>query len=329
VHILSAVSAFDVTCAAIGVDPLADQVQLLDASALDEWFRCEPYGGALLDVVPSRPILITQVYSREMATAVKLSLGRIIPDAHLVQLISAAGVPEEETLHECPLHELDHQDVNHLTSVWVPPLPLLQATRSASTLHRLAAVLRSPEGCPWDRNQSHRSLRDAVIEEAHEVIDAIDEEDRDHLAEELGDLLLQVALHAQIAEESGEFAIEDVYDHVNRKLVRRHPHVFGEAAAATPEDVVRTWEGVKDEERRRKGEPELATDPFDGLPRSMPILTRIARLKRNPDAPPSESADTFGDRLLRAVEELVEAGLDPEQELERAMRRRTVAANQQ
>ncbi|MER3485647.1 MAG: hypothetical protein C4345_06455, partial [Chloroflexota bacterium] len=105
----------------------------------------------------------------------------------------------------------------------------------------------------WDRKQTHDSLSSAVIEEAYEVVDAIEEGDANHLAEELGDLLLQVALHAQIAEEAGTFTIEDVYDHVNRKLVRRHPHVFGTVVAETPEQVRATWHEIKAEERQQSG----------------------------------------------------------------------------
>jgi tetrapyrrole methylase family protein/MazG family protein len=182
-------------------------------------------------------------------------------------------------------------------------------------------------GCPWDRKQTHETLREAAIEEAYEVVDAIDEGDGEHLAEELGDLLLQVALHAQIAEEAGEFSIEDVYDHVNRKLVRRHPHVFGDANAKTPEDVITTWQGVKAQERKSRGEIEVERDPLDKLPRSMPVLTRVAEvMKSSLPVGQNASADRLGDDLLAAVEALVVAGHDPERELERAYRRRTVTA---
>lgn len=324
--IRSGVSAFDAVCAALGVDPLAEQVQILDAAALDAWQDREPFGGGLLAVEPGRPILVTQVYSTEMASSAKLALGRILPENHLVRIVTAAGVAGAESVTTCPLHQLDHERVDHLTSVWVPALPVLEASRSAATLHRVTGILRSPVGCPWDRKQSHESLRGAVIEEAHEVVDAIDEGDGDHLAEELGDLLLQVALHAQIAEEAGEFAIEDVYDHVNRKLVRRHPHVFGDADATTSEDVVTTWQGVKAQERQRKGEPDIERAPFDRLPRSMPVLTRVAEvMSTSVVTEPDRSSDHLGDRLLDAVEALVAAGLDPERELEQAFRRRSSA----
>jgi tetrapyrrole methylase family protein/MazG family protein len=322
-RVLPGVSALDVVGAALDVDLLADQVQLIDAVALDAWLHSEPFGGGLLDISPARPILVSQVYSREMASAVKLALTRLFPDHHLVRVVTAAGVPGAESVVECPLHRLDQMPVDHLTSVWVPALPSLEATRSAATLHRLAGTLRSPNGCPWDRKQTHDSLRTTVIEEAHEVVDAIDEQDPEHLADELGDLVLQVALHAQIAEERGEFTIEDVYDHVNRKLVRRHPHVFGSTLAATPEDVVTTWQGVKAEERRQRGAAPSAPHPFDKLPRSMPILTRVAQtLKANGVTPSADVPEDLANQLFAIVEQMVVAGLDPERELERAMRER-------
>jgi tetrapyrrole methylase family protein/MazG family protein len=323
--IFSAVGALDAISLALGVDPMAEQAQLLDAVALDAWLQGEQFGGGLLDVVSSRPILVNQVYSRQIASSVKLALSRVFPEDHPVIVVDAAGVPGQQRLTDCPLHDLDHLPVDHLTSVWIPALPILAATRSATTLHRLAGILRSPGGCPWDREQTHRSLREAVIEEAYEVVDAIDEADSAQLAEELGDLLLQVALHAQIAEESGDFTIEEVYDHVNRKLVRRHPHVFGDAAATTASAVIATWQGIKAEERRVKGVTESDLDPFDRLPRSMPVLTRITAVRRQRSATPTESSvDELGDRLLESVEAIVAAGFDPERELERAFRRQSM-----
>lgn len=326
VNVLASVSAFDVMAQTLRTDFMASSVQLLDATDLHIWLSREPFGGSLLDIVPSRPMLVSQVYSRAIASSVKLALTRILPDEHEVLVVSAAGVTGQEVIVSCPLHDLDHQLVNHLTSVWVPPLPILSATKSSPTLHRIAATLRAPGGCPWDRKQTHASLRGAVIEEAHEVVDAIDENDSDHLAEELGDLLLQVALHAQIAEEAGAFTIEDVYDHVNRKLVRRHPHVFGTANADTPDQVMQTWQNVKAEERRQRGEPTdpPVTSPLDKLPRSMPILTRVTRvLSESAGAQTAQATDGLADRLLNAVEAVIAAGLDPERELERAFRDRS------
>lgn len=140
-------------------------------------------------------------------------------------------------------------------------------------LVEIMARLRSDEGCPWDQKQDHVSLKPYVIEEAHELVDAIDEAlrsgDDAPLVEELGDLLLQVAFHAQIASETGRFDVGDVVDAICSKLVRRHPHVFGDAAAADAEAVERRWEEIKREERAGK---EAAPSRLDGIPKGLPAL---------------------------------------------------------
>ena len=143
------------------------------------------------------------------------------------------------------------------------------ARRGAASLATLALVmarLRSEDGCPWDREQSHASLRVHLLEEAHEVLEAIDSgELGDELEEELGDLLLQVVFHAQLAADDGRFDIAGVADRIVAKLVHRHPHVFGETTVADASEVIRNWESIKKEEKSRSG-------PFEGLPPSLPAL---------------------------------------------------------
>lgn len=131
------------------------------------------------------------------------------------------------------------------------------------------ASLRSPDGCPWDRKQTHASLRRYLVEEAHELADAIDDADDDALCEELGDVLLQIVLHAQIADERGAFSLQDVIDGIADKMLRRHPHVFDDACVDTAEEVERRWQTAKKEE----GKTVLG-----GVPRSMPPLERALRL---------------------------------------------------
>jgi len=145
--------------------------------------------------------------------------------------------------------------------------------RTFAGLRRIVATLRGPEGCPWDRVQTHQSLRPYLIEEASEALTALDEGDPVHLCEELGDLLLEVLLHVQIAEESGEFRLADVVYGIADKLVRRHPHVFGEAVAATPEAVVEQWEELKREERA--GQSSLS-----GIPQALPALALAQAMQR-------------------------------------------------
>ncbi|MDJ1121740.1 nucleoside triphosphate pyrophosphohydrolase [Olsenella sp. YH-ols2217] len=135
--------------------------------------------------------------------------------------------------------------------------------------------LRQPDGCPWDKEQTHRSIKRNLVEEAYEAVDAIEEGSDAHLAEELGDVLMQVLLHAQIAADEGAFTFDDVAWGLNEKLIRRHPHVFGEAAAQDPDDVLGIWESVKAEERAgRTGVEGL----LDSVPRSLPALMECQKL---------------------------------------------------
>jgi MazG family protein len=140
----------------------------------------------------------------------------------------------------------------------------------------LMARLRGAGGCPWDREQTRESLKPYVLEEAYEVLEAIDEGDTVKLREELGDLLLQVVFQAQVAREAGEFTIRDVISTIVEKLVRRHPHVFGENRAGSAEEVLHRWEAIKRAERQREGRPPSA---LDGVPRELPALLRAHRLQ--------------------------------------------------
>jgi tetrapyrrole methylase family protein/MazG family protein len=304
---------------------MADQVQIVDATELQRWVESEPFNGGIPDVSPFRPTLLTQIYSNVVASAAKLALTRVFPEEHQVVVIRASGVVDQQRVETRPLFELDRCAVDHLTSVVVPPLPSLEATKWPATLLNITARLRAPDGCPWDRKQTHSSLRDSGIEEAYEVAEAIDENDPDHLAEELGDLVLLVAMQAQIAEELGTFSIGDVYDHINRKLVRRHPHVFGDRVADTADAVVSTWNEIKAQERASRGAPDRveSADPFDKLPRSMPVTRRIAATVPRTATGEVDKVDVelLGEDLLKIVRRLAALGFDPEAELERAYRR--------
>jgi MazG family protein len=134
----------------------------------------------------------------------------------------------------------------------------------------LIARLRAPGGCPWDREQTHRSLKPMTIEEAYEVLEAIDRGDDEHLAAELGDLLLQVVFHAQIAADEGRFDIAQVLERVSAKMVRRHPHVFGSNPATTSSEVLKNWEALKRAEREQKGHADASL--LDGVSASLPSV---------------------------------------------------------
>src|SRR3972149_554942 len=151
--------------------------------------------------------------------------------------------------------------------------PTKRVLRTFNGLRAVIAALRAPEGCPWDRVQTPQSLRPFLLEEASEALDALDGGDPARLCEELGDLLLEVLLHVQIAEETGEFGLADVVHGVSDKLVRRHPHVFGDATAETPEAGVEQWEGLKREERGERA-------ALSGIPAPLPALARAQAIQR-------------------------------------------------
>jgi len=142
------------------------------------------------------------------------------------------------------------------------------------TLEKIVARLRAPDGCPWDKAQTHASIKPYLIEEAYEVLQSLDEENTDKLCEELGDLLLQIMLHAQMAAESGEFTIRDVIKGISTKLIRRHPHVFGKSKAANAEEVALEWEELKQSERK-KGDSLLSS-----VPRGLPALSYSHSIQR-------------------------------------------------
>ncbi len=165
-------------------------------------------------------------------------------------------------------------------------------------LVEIMARLRGENGCPWDRQQTHESLKPYLVEEAYEVLEAIDEQDASTLCEELGDLTLQVVFHAQLAEEAGAFARADVLAAICEKLKRRHPHVFGDVVAETAQEVLFNWEQIKHAERRRlQGKASL----LDGVPRELPALLRAHRLQEKASRVGFDWAEAR--EVLRKVEE--------------------------
>ena len=146
--------------------------------------------------------------------------------------------------------------------------------KSIKDLLKTVSKLRAPDGCPWDKEQTHKSLKRYLIEEAYETIDAIENEDSKALMEELGDVLLQVVLHAQIAKENKEFTFNDVANHINKKMISRHPHVFSDTVLKTSEEVLVNWEILKKEEKPHRKEI------FDGVPNSLPALLKALKVSK-------------------------------------------------
>jgi tetrapyrrole methylase family protein/MazG family protein len=183
-----------------------------------------------------------------------------------------------------------------------------QDPSSFDTLEKIVAKLRAPDGCPWDRAQSHASLKPYLIEEAYEVLQALDEENTDKLCEEMGDLLLQILLHAQIAKEAREFSISDVIKSISTKLIRRHPHVFGQSTAANAEEVVLEWEELKQNER--KEDDSL----LSGVPKCMPALSYSHSIQRRVAGIGFDWKEFEGilDKLTEEIREVKEAATQKE-----------------
>lgn len=260
VTVLPAMSFLDVLYTRLGIDP-QDGLTIIDSSEV----------GQLLDV--SSSLVVSQLYNRQVASEVKLALMELLPDEHQIFLCLRLGL-ESEAIREIPLYELDRQaDIDHLTTLYVPAYKRAK-TFSLDPLIDVMARLRSPGGCVWDIEQTHKSLRRYIVEEVYEVLEAIDEADGDKLCEELGDLLLQIVFHARMAEETGVFSMQDVVHTVTEKMVRRHPHVFGEITVRDAAEVVVNWDKIKQIEKSAERVTVLA-----GVPKGLPSLMRAYKLQ--------------------------------------------------
>lgn len=239
-------SFIDPIFGALKIDPI-EGFQLLDGT-----------GFSMHDINMRQHILIAQVYDTFSASEVKLTLMEKYDDEYPVTVVTAAGSAQEQIV-TVPLYELDQSvEVNNLTTVYVPPVKSQEeALKDWTTFRQIIATLRGPNGCPWDQKQTHESLKKYLLEEAHEYLAAIDAEDDFAMIEELGDVLLQVFLHAQIGEDEGYFTLEDVLASISEKMIRRHPHVFGDVAVEDADDVVANWEAIKAEEKGTSDKPLL------------------------------------------------------------------------
>ena len=341
VHFGAGQSFVDDLLLRLGVDPV-EGLLLLDATALR--------GDMLL---PKAHTIIMQLYNQAVASETKVLLSEVYGDEWEVTIASAVGIDGLERIQKVPLYELDRTPgIDHLTTLYIPPLRGDSVFGEWSELVEIVAKLRSPDGCPWDREQTHTSLRPYVIEEAYEVAQAIDEGNVDELVEELGDVLLQVLLHSQIGRDEGDFQVRDVIHVLCAKLIRRHPHVFGEASVVTAGDVVNNWGEIKKTEKAqmahslldvvKKGQSPLkesnelqkkaAKVGFD-WPEIAPVFAKIdEELCEFKEASNSEEQiKEFGDILFSVVNLGRHFGIDPEQALaytNQKFRRRFLAIEQ-
>ncbi|TDF91588.1 nucleoside triphosphate pyrophosphohydrolase [Paenibacillus piri] len=292
-QLLGGESFLDQAFLRLGFDPI-EGFQLLNGTDL-----------SVHSLNPQLHTVIGQVYDTFTASDVKLTLMELYPDDLEVVVGHALGVADEERIHRIPLYELDHlQDYGNLSLVWVPRSDEDRLrNRTFARLHEIVAILRSPEGCPWDREQTHQSLRKNLIEEAYEVLETFDEADPEHMAEELGDLMLQIMLHSQIEAEEGGFTVLDVIGALNEKLIRRHPHVFGDMQAEDAEDALQNWQQIKQEEKRQKGVDPAELSVLSGVPRELPGLMKAYKLQKK------AAAVGFDWTRLEEVLEVVESEL--------------------
>lgn len=218
--------------------------------------------------------VVTQVYDREIASQLKIVLMEVYEDDTLVQKIDVL----EEKNEKVPLFLID-QEKNYGFSTYfcINPIEISENTvYNINNLCRTIKTLRGPDGCPWDIKQTHQSIRQCVIEEAYEVVDAIDNNDIDNLVEELGDLLFQVVFHAEIASEDGFFSFKDVVTNVCNKMYSRHPHVFGNTKASNVDEALNNWETAKQKEKKLS----TYTDNLKNVPKALSPLSRSFKIQK-------------------------------------------------
>ncbi|KAB3531851.1 bifunctional methyltransferase/pyrophosphohydrolase YabN [Alkaliphilus serpentinus] len=266
IDVIPAMSFLDVLLPIVGLDPVAG-FKLLDALQLDHQ---EPD--------PLVANIITQMYDSYVASEVKLKLMEYYDYQQEVFVIRAAAVPQLERVERLPLYQLDRVDwVDYLTSLYIPRIDSNQKRfYNMNNLIDIMERLRHKDGCPWDIQQTHETLKPYLVEEAYEVLEAIDLEDDLLLEEELGDLLLQVVFHSQIAKERGAFNIKDVIRGICEKLVYRHPHVFLDVKVEDSEGALDSWEEQKRQEKHIKSH----TESMISIPKELPALMRADKIQR-------------------------------------------------
>lgn len=307
VTIIPGLSFFEATFTALEAATPAN-LQLVDASQVAS--RHHP------PLEPDRAALITRLHGQKMTRQVKRALLNAYNSNFTITLVQAAGAAAQRVWH-CPLAALDSQPWldKMLTSLY---LPAATSLAGFSTFQETIAHLRAPDGCPWDREQTHQSLRPFLLEETYEVLEALDAGDPQALAEELGDLLLQIVLHTQVAIDAGEFNMGAVIDHINRKLVRRHPHVFGSVQVNGVADVTANWESIKRAEKAAKGQNDSPASALDGVPAALPALAQALAISKRAARVGFEWPNIEGvlEKIIEEAREIVEARDDGQLESE-------------
>ena len=306
VVVVASMSFLDLAWNALGIDPVNEGVRVIDGHRFAQQAANE-----------RGPLLVTQTHAGWVLSDIKLAHDEASGDEPVV-ILHHLGLSDERVIHTT-WSEMDRTiEADHLTSLYIPTLGSPIAGEMVK-LHQLARTLR--EQCPWDREQTHSSLIKHLLEETYEAIDALenlnddDPSTDDALIEELGDLLYQVEFHATIAEQQGRFTMADIARTLHDKLVRRHPHVFGDATARTADDVVTTWDGVKQQERLSGTKKDEGV--FTGVAKAAPALSYATKLQKRAASVGFDWPDATGayDKIVEESSELreaVSAGADPD-----------------
>lgn len=253
-------------------------------------------------------LIFCQVYDRIIASDLKLTLLEDLPFDYEVTIIDAAGTGAEK-IRTLPLEELDYDfKTSNLTSIYVPPVPSEFLNHTFARLKEVISTLRGPHGCEWDKAQTHESLREYLLEEVYELIEAIDDQDDEGMIEELGDVLLQVMLHSQVGEDDGYFTIDDVVKSLTTKMIHRHPHVFSNTEVTSIEEINKNWDELKQEEKGNQRQSIL-----EGVPKHLPSLLKAFKLQEKAAKVGFDWDDIQDiwkklDEEMREVEEAIKSG---------------------
>ncbi|HAR84616.1 nucleotide pyrophosphohydrolase [Clostridium sulfidigenes] len=262
-RLMPSVSFVDAVIESLRIDPI-EGVKIIDAFDIREQVMDKRLG-----------VIITQVYNKFIASEVKLALCEYYSDDSDIYFVRAAGIQGEESIRKIKLYDLDRQeDIDYLTSIYIPKD--LKGPKDFKDLINVMSTLRSENGCMWDLEQTHESLKRGLIEECYEVIEAIDEMDDNKLIEELGDVLFQVIFHAQIGKEEGYFNINDVVAAITEKMISRHPHIFSDVRVKDTDEILENWDKIKVKEKKFTS----YTDELKHVPRCMPGLIRAEKVQK-------------------------------------------------
>jgi tetrapyrrole methylase family protein/MazG family protein len=298
--VVSGLSFLEPVFAVLGLDPYPRLI-LMDAIELSQ--------AHVPAFPPDMPVLVAQIYSRLVAAEVKMTLNTVYPDEHPVRLVHAAGT-KDVIIEDLMLYEIDRSPhIGLQTVLYVPPLG--EGT-SFEAFQEVVAHLRAPDGCPWDREQTHATLRAHLLGEAYETLAALDSGDPQQIAEELGDLLLQIVLNAQIAGEEGEFTMAEVLRGIYDKIIHRHPHVFGDVKLDGVQGVLKNWEKIKADERANSQEPEKGL--LDGVPLALPALLQAQEFQDRASRVGFDWKEVSGvlDKIAEEIQEVREVTTEEE-----------------